>query len=444
MEISLEGAGQKTALLAATLGVAALMIFAASRMWLADVRIHSQKIDEMERGTALEPGDAQAWDLLGHFYQYDFMQADPRRALADYQRAAGNNPQDADYWLDVGSAFEATGDVDQARRAFERAQSAYPASAQVDFYYGNFLLRQQEFPSAYAQLRRASIADSKLVPVVISRVWRATEDVNALLDQVLPANRTAYMQAMNFFGAAHNADEALVVWERMRQLGKAIPLKETFPLMDELIREDRADDARRVWREALAAAGLPSQESAGGSLIWDGDFKTEFSEGGLGWRWVSPGDTSIDFDPQVGPDGSRVVRLDFTGGGNVNVVAPLQYVPVEPNQAYHFHASMRTDSITTESGMRFAISDPNHKDAVNVVTDNVTGTQPWMSVGADVTTGPETHFLLVQLVRSPSRLFDNKLDGTVWIGDISLTPSGVSPRNTADAGAGASGESHIR
>jgi len=423
VEISLEGAGQKTALLGAALAVAALMIFLASRMWLADVRIQSQKIDQMERGTALVPGDAQAWDLLGHFYQWDFTQADLPRALADYQHAVGDDPLNADYWLDVGSALEATGDVAQARRAFARAQADYPTSAEVDFYYGNFLLRQQELPSAYVQLRRAAAADPKLVPVVISRVWRATEDVNPLLDQVLPANVDAYVQAMNFFGAAHSADAALVVWERMRQLRTAIPLKETFPLMDELIREDRADDAQRVWREALAAAGLRNEESAGGSLIWDGNFKTDFTDGGLGWRWVPPGDTSIDFDPQVGTNGSRIVRLDFTGGGNVNLVAPLQYVPVGPNQTYHFHASMRTDGITTESGIRFAISDPNHSGAVNVVTDNLTGTQPWTSIGTDVITGAETHFLLVQLVRPPSRLFDNKLGGTVWIGDISLTQS---------------------
>lgn len=436
MEISLEGAGQKAALLIATLAVAALMIFEASRLWLADVRIHSEKIEQMERGTALVPGDAEAWDLLGHFYQYDFTQSDLPRALADYRHAAGDNPLNADYWLDAGSALEASGNVEEARRAFERAQAVYPASAVVAFYYGNFLLRQQDFAAAYAQLRRAATADPKLVPLVISRVWRATEDVGPLLDQVLPADATAYEQALSFFGTAHRGDEALVVWERMRQVGKSIPLPQTFPLMEELIHEDRADDARRVWREALAAAGLPDAEAAGGSVIWDGNFKVDFTEGGLGWRWDEPADTSIDFDPQLGPNGSRVVRLDFTGGANVAIGSPMEYVPVEPNSAYHFHASMRTDEITTESGMRFLITDPNHKNAVNVVTDNLTGTQPWTSIGADVTTGPETHFLLVQLARYPSRLFDNKLDGTVWIGDIALTPSAIPPGSASSAAPG--------
>ncbi|MFY9691509.1 MAG: hypothetical protein WAJ86_16340 [Candidatus Acidiferrales bacterium] len=444
MEISLEGAGRKTAVLIAGLAVCAILAVQAGELWLGDYRIHSNNIDEMERGAALLPGDAQAWDLLGHYYQWDFTNSDVPRALGDYRHAVRDNPLGADYWIDVASASEATGDDAGARQAFARAQAAYPASAEVDFYYGNFLLRQQEYPAAYAQLRRAAMADPKLLPVVISRVWRSNEDVNQMLDQVLPADLDAYADALDFFCAGHRADEALVVWERMRQLGKSIPLDETFPLLDELIHEDRADDAKRAWREAVAAAGLPNEEPAGGSLIWNGNFKEEFAEGGLGWRWDSPGDTSIDFDAQTGPNGSRAVRLDFTGGANVAIDAPYEYVPVAPNQQYHFHASMRTDSISTESGMRFAIADPNHADAVNVVTDSVTRTTSWTPVEADVATGPDTHFLAVRLARYPSRLFDNKLDGTVWIADLSLVPSSAPAPDAASRphapSAGAAGE----
>ena len=432
MQIPLEGAGQKVALLIATLAISAIIIFQAAEVWLADYRIHSKDIDLMERGTALLPGDGEAWDLLGHFYQWDFVHSDLPRALADYRHAVHDDPISADYWMDAGSALEATGDAAAAQQAFERAQAVYPASGQVAFYYGNFLLRRQEFPGAYGQFRRAVTADPKLLPVVISRVWRASEDVNQLLDRVLPANTDAYLQALDFFGAAHQADAALVVWQRIRQTGRFVALAETFPLLDELINDDRADDARRVWREALAAAGLPNDEPARGSLIWNGDFQADFAEGGLGWRWDSPPATSIDFDFQPGPNGSRAVRLDFTGGANVGLDAPSEYVPVQPDTRYHFHASLRTDSITTESGMLFAIVDPNHPGAVNVASDNVTGSQPWKPVDLDVTTGPDTHFLLVRLMRAPSRLFDNKLSGTAWIADVSLIPS--------DLAAGAAGE----
>jgi hypothetical protein len=84
---------------------------------------------------------------------------------------------------------------------------------------------------------------------------------------------------------------------------------------------------------------------------------------------------------------------------------------------------MRTEGITTESGLRFQITDPNHSGALNVQTENFVGSRPWTSVDTDFTTGPATYFLLVRLFRDPSRLFENKLEGTVWIADVSLVAS---------------------
>ena len=58
-----------------------------------------------------------------------------------------------------------------------------------------------------------------------------------------------------------------------------------------------------------------------------------------------------------------------------------------------------------------------------VTTENLTGTRTWTPVDMDYTTAPATHFLAIQLRRSQSRLFENKLSGTVWIGDVSLVAS---------------------
>jgi hypothetical protein len=134
---------------------------------------------------------------------------------------------------------------------------------------------------------------------------------------------------------------------------------------------------------------------------------------------------TIDFDSQPGPEGLRALRIDFSGGSNVNLGSPLEFVPVRPGTNYHFHAHVRTEDITTESGMRFSIIDPNHRNAVAVMTDNFTGTHAWTALDADVATGAETHFLLVRLFRAPSRLFDNQLSGTVWVAGISLVQAGT-------------------
>jgi tetratricopeptide (TPR) repeat protein len=423
MGIPLENTRQRVVLLVVAFVVAAILIFQAGTTWLADHRLESDNLGLMERGAALVPGNGDAWDRLGRVRQWDFVNSDLPGAIADYEKATGVNPRSAYFWMDLAGAYEAAGDASRAQDAYAHAESVYPASAEVAFHYGNFLLREQKYPEAYRELQRAVRADPKFLPLAISRTWRSNEDVDQLLTQVLPADADAYLQAVDFFASIRQADPALAVWQRLVSYGQPFPLRRAFPLLDELIREDRAYDARRVWREALVAAGMPPPTPANHSLVCNGDFARDFVNGGLDWRWNDRSGAVIGFDSDPAPHGSRSLRVDFGYGSNLAVDGPFQYVPVEPSRVYHFHGYMRTQEITTESGMRFAIGDPNHAEAASLITDNFTGSHPWTAVEGDLATGSQTHFLAVRLLRVPSRLFDNKLGGTVWIADISLVLS---------------------
>ena len=128
--------------------VAAILIFQAIRIWIADYRVHSNRIDQMERGAELEPENAAAWDRLGRARETDFENPDGAGAVADFQKAVARVPLSAAYWVDLASAHESTGNIPLAREAFNRARASYPASALVAWSYGNFLLRQGDEPVA--------------------------------------------------------------------------------------------------------------------------------------------------------------------------------------------------------------------------------------------------------------------------------------------------------
>jgi len=423
VELPVESTAQKRALLIAAVGILALLSFQAGRLWLADHRLHSDRVETMARGAALEPSNADAWDRVGHWRQWDLEISDPQGALADYRRAVQLDPHSAHYWMDLASAEEAVGNVAGARDAFEHARIVYPASAEVAWNYGNFLLRQEDYSEGFAQIHRALRGDSRLLPLAISRSWRSNRDAGLLLDRVLPANVDAYFEALDFFAANHEVDAGIEVWKRLVGLGKSFALSRTFPFFEDLIFEERSADAKRIWREALAAAGLPHEDPPGGSLVWDGTFSRDFENGGLGWRWaVLPG-VAIDFDSAPPGYGARSVRIDFGGGLNTELDQPVQYVPVEPGRTYHFRAFIRTEGITTERGMQLIVADPHRPTADKFVSENFLGSHPWTSVEGNIATGPETHFLWIRLNRMQSRLFDNKLSGTVWISDLSLHPT---------------------
>ena len=82
MKTPSEYLGSRRSLLLVCFVVAAILIFQATRIWVADYRVHSDRIGQMKRGVALEPANASAWDRLGRARETDFANPDPAGAKA--------------------------------------------------------------------------------------------------------------------------------------------------------------------------------------------------------------------------------------------------------------------------------------------------------------------------------------------------------------------------
>jgi len=423
VELAIQRAGIRKLVLAGSIFFSAVVILESGKVWVADRRTGSLDPDEVARGAALLPQNGEAWDRLGHLVQWDLAHPNVSAAIQDYRQALQRDPLSAAFWMDLAGGYEQIGDTAEAREAFEHAKRVYPDSAEVAWNYGSFLLRQRDNPNAYAEINRAVSIDPSLLPLAISRSWRSGIGVDQLLDKALPQNSNAYLQALDFFSSAREPDAGLAVWKRLTVLKQRIAIQRTFSFFDELVGEDRSEDVQRIWPQALAAAGLPFESPTNNSLVWNGDLARDFSNGGLDWRWDPIPDVAIDFDSAPPGTPGRSVRLDFQGGTNLELHAPAQYVPVLPNESYQFETQMRTEGITTESGLHFSIIDPNHPGRLNAQTIDLTGSHSWARMETTFKTGADTHFVLVRLLRNPSRLFENRLAGTVWFADVRLTPT---------------------
>ena len=405
-------------LLAGLLLAAVVVLFQASEVGYADYLITSGNPGRMERGAAIFPDDADSWDRLGRYYFLNFADPDPTRATQDFQRAVEIDPLSSHYWIDLASVYESLGDHAKAQEAYQHAREVYPSSAEVAWHYGNFLLRENN-SEGYAEIQRAVQGDPSLLPLAISRVWRSSESVDQLLNAI-PADTQSLFAALDFFASRRDPTNALLVWHHLMASRETLPLRSSFPFLEALIAEDDSRDASRVWADALAASNVAALKPASNDLISDSGFTADFPNGGLGWRWEPTAGTAINFGPPPSV-GTRSIRLDFSGGVNIQLDGPSQVVAVQPSTAYHFHALIRTEEISTDSGMRFLLTDLRHPSEPSLTSDNLTGTHPWTNIDADFKTGPVTHLLLVRLHREPSRLFENRLSGTVWIADVALS-----------------------
>src|SRR4029077_6552795 len=127
----------------------------------------------------------------------------------------------------------------------------YPLSAVVSWGYGNFLLRQDEIPQAFAEIRNAVYAAPKRSAEAFSRCWRVAPEVQAILDTVLPPDRDGYLAVIRELGANDQFSAALTVWHRLVAIHPPFALSDAIPFADRLIERRQISDARRVWDDAL-------------------------------------------------------------------------------------------------------------------------------------------------------------------------------------------------
>lgn len=395
---------------------------AAGRMWMAAHLAGKRNPADWERATKIEPGNAAYWYQLGLYEEWDFEHGNVHEAILDFERGTRLNPRSYRLWAALASAYEASGQDQRARLAYQKAQAAFPVSAEMAWEFGSFLLRRGKPEQAAQEIRRALLNRPQLAASAVSQFWKAGVGIGTIFDDVLPARRKDYLSAFQYFVSQQDTDAALTSWGKVAGLGPKVPLHASLDFIGHLIDLHRVGDAERVWQQALHLAEMPGETQSGGSLVFNGGFERPLVNGGFGWRWIPAGGTGLDLVGDVTHGGSRSARVTFDGTANVDFRGLLQAVAVQPARQYSFSAYMRTDSISTDSGPRFVLrscADPVQQFAK---TPAMTGTHPWTKVQASFTAGAGVNCVEIVLRRVPSQMFDNKILGTAWVDDVRLVP----------------------
>ena len=154
------------------------------------------------------------------------------------------------------------------------------------------------------------------------------------------------------------------------------------------------------------------------NLLFNGTFQMELLPGPLDWH-ITP-----DADQFETALTKKNVTIRFLGKGNV-AYDHLSQVAILPRAGtYRLTMRVKTEGITTNEGIRLAVSD------LGLATEPIGGTNDWMTVSLDVKVN-EARAIRVAVVRRPSEKFDNKLAGTVWIDSVTLEPlNGIVPAIT--------------
>jgi len=413
---------RRTLLLAAVV-LASVLSFFAVRFAAAEYFSSLGTFAGLEEAARLEPGNALHWYLLGRYHQFNLDQQDLPRAIEFYRHSLLLNPRDSSVWLDLASAYEALGDLSSARSAYLSAKKSHPVSADVAWRYGNFLLRQGELDSAFAEIRRSLQSEPLRTPEAVSVCWSANPDSQVLLSQVLPSSQEVYIPALRALAADGAVDASLEVWKRLAALHPHFPLRDASPFLNLLLFTGHGAEAAQAWKQALEFAEIPDPGGPSGSVLWDGGFESDVHDG-LAWRIQEEKGVLVVYDGAVKHSGIQSLRIHFDGSRNLGFSAVCQLVPVTPLTSYQFSGWMHSENISTDRGVFAGLS---ASGSPTVSGPELRATEPWTQWNLSWQAGKDSSVAQICIGRSASQKFDNKIAGTAWMDDIALVPLPAAP-----------------
>jgi hypothetical protein len=383
----------------------------------------SGDVSAVQKALAMDPGNPILHDRLTQLYGDSPEQSNLSTALQEARRATALNPNKSDYWLTLASTCESLSDNACADQAVERALDLSPMAPQVWWVAGNHYLRTDRPDSALPCFHRLLELSPGYAAPTFALTLRAYDDPKMILAKVIGNEEDPqlglafadFMSANNDFDAAHQA------WTRIASKGAPFPFAAVQPYLERLLGQAQYQEARTIWSQ-LEGRGVISKpaDSEPGNLLFNGGFEQPPLGAGFDWRSQPSSYVSVDFADASPYAGAHCLRVDFPVGQNDEFEPVYQIVPVVHDQAYTLTAYVRSRDITSDSGPRLRVTDPDCPSCLDASTDTTVGSTPWHKVTLRFSAGPKTQAVRVSVWRPRSRVFPMEISGTFWLDAVSV------------------------
>jgi len=423
MILRLSDSLSRALLLFGALVLALWLVFFGVRSGIAGKVSEGETSKDLNWATRLEPRNPEYWYRLGHFQQFNLEQPDVTLSIESYHKAVQLDPGYTDAWLDLGTAYELNGDMAAASDAFQHAKKSYPASADVAWRYGNFLLRRSDFKPALQELKFTLQSDPRRSGAAFSRVYRADPDVNAILNDLLPDIPSAYVDAIAEAVDSQQLAVAQTMWNRLLAMKPRLQMTDFDKLVAALLANGDYDAARRVWDQGTSTMNFPPLIQPQGSVLWDPSFESGINRQVFSWNYL-PLDQGVHtaLDPSEKLSGNQSLRLTFDGEHNPSADIACALGIVTPGLKYLFSAWVKTKNLAGDEGVRFHIVAVGTSRVPVTSTKETHGTSPWTFVEEQWTAAPGVHRVSICISREPSTNADVRISGDAWVDDVTMVP----------------------
>ena len=373
--------------------------------------------ESLLKAIRLNPSNPDPFYRLGIFYQWDFRNIDLKESLKYLRKAIERNPLEQQYYLNLAKILYRMGEKNASEQALEKAILVFPSSYLGRWMSGNLLLQQGVLEKALPHFTYILANYPNRSSLVYDVLFRAINDTDFILERIVPKDPSSMNQYFVYLYEIGDKESAKKAWEKRTSYGIKDGRTETLRHIEFLIAHGDLNEAHQVWKARLGEEGLPIPSD--GNLITNGGFEIkEILGGGFDWKMTNVPGAEVSLDNSIAFEGKSSLKIVFNGKENVDFRHVYQFVALKPTTEYVLKAHMKTQAVTTKSGIKIEISGVG--PAFYGASESLFGDNGWRELMVAFRTPPQSQGGLVRVRREKTDKFDRFISGTVWIDNVQL------------------------
>ena len=373
--------------------------------------------EDLLHAAKLDPYNPDPFHKLGVLHQWNLLQVDLKESIGYFRKAIERNPLEQQYWLSLARIFQRMGEDSASKRALENAIFVFPTSYRGRWVSGNLLLQRGDLENALLHFSYI-LSHYPNQSSLVYDVWlKAINDPDFILERLIPGDPFSLHQYLTYLYGARDTDSARKAWAKLVSIGYKADREETIRYIDFLISCGELTEADQIWKARLREEGLPVPSD--GNPITNGGFEREMVlGGGFDWRIRTVAGAEISFDHSAAFEGECSLKIAFNGKENLNFHHVYQYVALKPNTNYLLSTHMRTEAVTTKSGLKVEVLGVG--PAFYGESESLTGDNGWKELTVQFRTPAHSQGGMIRVRRTKTDRFDRLISGTVWVDNVQI------------------------
>ncbi|HLM61888.1 MAG TPA: carbohydrate binding domain-containing protein, partial [Pyrinomonadaceae bacterium] len=218
----------------------------------------------------------------------------------------------------------------------------------------------------------------------------------ARLEEIAGNSASVKAGLAKFYASKQRADDSLRIWnslspeERTANAAIAKVIAQAFY-------------EKRIFRQSQEfVRDLGIEPDARKETVQNGGFENPFGDAGavyFGWRAIRADKIEIKFDPTQKREGSRSLRVSFSGYADPTLATLNQYVTIEPSSKYRLSFWLRTENLKSGGTPALEIYNANDDKPIMKSESFPTGTNDWQQIKMEFTAPANAEAVGVRTVR---------------------------------------------